>query len=62
MPALLGLLLVMTLLPRFAMRGYLAMLFACELWNFLMSYSRLHRVAGLGQTESAQKITGPPEE
>ena len=45
--ALLGLLLVVTLLPRFALRGYLALLYACELWNFALSFHRLCRVAGL---------------
>ncbi len=60
--ALLGLLLVITLLPRFAIRGYLAMLFVCELWNFSMSYSRLRRVTRAGRQENAQKTTGPPKE
>ena len=45
--ALLGLLLVVTLLPRFALKGYLALLYACELWNFALSFHRLCRVAGL---------------
>lgn len=43
--AMLGLLLVMTLLPRWAMRGYLAMLFICETWNFALSFTRLRKVA-----------------
>lgn len=45
--AAIGLLLVLTLLPCFAMRGYLAMLAVCELWNFSLSFARLRRVTGL---------------
>jgi len=64
--AFLGLILVLTLLPRFAMRGYLAMLAVCELWNFSLSFARLRRVAGLrlfpapGPRTDA-KIAGHPE-
>ena len=58
--ALIGLLLVMTLLPRYALRGYLAMLYICELWNFSMSFARLCRVAGLRPFLRATKRAGHP--
>lgn len=45
--ALLGLGLVVTLLPRYAMNGYLVTLYCCELWNFALSFNRLRRITGL---------------
>ncbi len=58
--ALIGLLLVMTLLPRYALRGYLAMLYICELWNSSMSFARLCRVAGLHPLLRTTKSAGHP--
>ncbi len=42
--AALGVALVWTLLPRFALNGYIIALYACECFNFVMSITRLHRV------------------
>ena len=58
--ALLGLLLVVTLLPRYALRGYLIMLYACELWNFTLSLALLRRVAGLRPNAITAKTAGRP--
>ena len=58
--ALIGLLLVMTLLPRIALRGYLAMLYICEIWNFSLSFARLCRVAGLHPLLRTTKSAGHP--
>ncbi len=62
MEALIGLALVVTVLPRWAMGGYLAMLYICEAWNFAMSFRRLRRVSGLRirlfPTKSAATRTG----
>ena len=43
--SLIGVLLVVTLLPRWALNGYIALLFICELFNFSLSLSRLRQVA-----------------
>ncbi|MCC8091086.1 MAG: oligosaccharide flippase family protein [Oscillospiraceae bacterium] len=43
--AALGTLLVITLLPRWALDGYIFMLFFCEIFNFVLSITRLRRVA-----------------
>ena len=58
--ALLGLVLVITLLPRLAMTGYLIMLFVCELWNFSLSFSRLLRVTGLRVRPKTKKRADHP--
>jgi len=59
--ALLGLILVVTLLPRFALKGYLALLYFCELWNFTLSFLRLRRVTGLRLFPTAHsKTAGRP--
>ena len=42
--ALIGVLLVITLLPRFALRGYIAVLYVCEIFNFSMSINRLRKI------------------
>ena len=42
--AVLGLVLTWTLLPRYALAGYIVTLYVCELFNFSLSISRLHRV------------------
>ena len=57
--ALLGLLCVVTLLPRLALRGYLAMLYLCELWNFSLSFLRLCRAADLRPFRQ-KRIAGRP--
>jgi len=43
--AALGLLLVWTLLPRWALGGYLFVLYACEIFNFALSVHRLWQIA-----------------
>ena len=43
--SLVGVLLVVTLLPRWALNGYIAVLFFCEIFNFTLSITRLRRVA-----------------
>lgn len=43
--AALGLLLVWWLLPRWALRGYIAVLYLCEIFNFTLSVHRLWQVA-----------------
>ncbi len=45
--ALLGLLLVWQLLPRYALAGYIALIYATELFNFLLSLRRLQKLTGL---------------
>ncbi len=57
--AMIGLLLAVTLLPRFALRGYLAMLFICELWNFSLSFSLLYRICGLRSGVRIRKSAEP---
>ena len=61
--ALLGLALVVTLLPRYAMTGYLVTLYCCELWNFALSFSRLKRITGLrlwkDEKPRAARLGGP---
>ena len=42
--AALGLVLVWALLPRWALTGYLATLYLCELFNFTLSLLRLRKV------------------
>lgn len=46
--ALIGVVLVIVLIPRFALPGYIAVLFICELYNFCLSLRRLHKVSGIG--------------
>ena len=58
--ALLGLVCVVTLLPRFALNGYLALLYVCELWNFTLSFLRLRKAAGLRPCSGTRKIAGRP--
>lgn len=58
--ALVGLLFVVTLLPRFAMQGYLALLYFCELWNFTLSFTRLRKAAHLRLPGRAGKSAGYP--
>jgi len=43
--AMLGILLVLSLLPRYALTGYIAVLYVCELFNFSLSMHRLYTVA-----------------
>ena len=45
--ALIGVALVVTLLPRRGLNGYLFMIVFCELWNFALSFRRLLAVTGL---------------
>ena len=52
--ALLGLVLVVTVLPRRGLNGYLLMIVVCELWNFTLSFARLVKVAGLFRTEKTR--------
>lgn len=59
--ALIGLLLATTLLPRFALPGYVAMLCLCELWNFCMSFALLRRITGLRLLPPPKKRAGRPE-
>lgn len=44
--AALGLALVWALLPRWALAGYVFVLYVCEIFNFSLSVLRLHRVLG----------------
>jgi O-antigen/teichoic acid export membrane protein len=44
--ALLGVALVITVLPRWALHGYIAVLFVCEIFNFTLSMTRLKKVSG----------------
>ena len=59
--AMIGLLLALTLLPRFALTGYAAMLYLCELWNFGMSFALLRKITGLRLLPRARKNAGRPE-
>ena len=43
--SVLGVLLVITLLPRWALNGYIFVLFFCEIFNFTLSITRLRKVA-----------------
>ena len=43
--AALGVLLVVAVLPRWALDGYVFVIFFCEIFNFTLSISRLRRVA-----------------
>lgn len=43
--AAIGVLLVIAVLPRWALRGYIFVLFFCEIFNFILSMRRLRRVA-----------------
>ena len=45
--SLIGVLLVVTVLPRRALGGYIFILYFCEIFNFSMSIARLRKVAGL---------------
>ena len=40
----LGVVLIVTLLPRWGLRGYLTVLFVCEIFNVSLSFWRLRRV------------------
>lgn len=42
--AVVGVVLVLTVLPRWALNGWLAVLFFCEIFNFALSYGRLKKV------------------
>ncbi len=42
--AMIGVALVLTVLPRWALNGWLAVLFFCEIFNFALSYGRLKKV------------------
>ena len=42
--AVLGLVLTWTLLPRYALAGYIAALYICEIFNFSLSIGRLKKV------------------
>lgn len=42
--ALIGVVLVVFLLPRWALKGYICVLFVCEFFNFAMSINRLRKV------------------
>jgi len=44
--AALGLMLVWLLLPRWALTGYIAMIYLTELINFVLSITRLRRITG----------------
>ena len=54
--ALIGLILTVTLLPRLGMKGYLIMLFFCEILNFSLSFARLRHITGAYHVQ--QKIAG----
>jgi len=41
--ALMGVLLVISILPRWALSGYIAIIFACEIFNFIFSILRLRK-------------------
>lgn len=43
--ALVGVLLVLTILPTWALNGYIAVIFLTEIFNFALSYHRLKKVA-----------------
>ena len=45
--ACIGVLLVITVLPRRALGGYIFVLFFCEIFNFTLSITRLQKVSGL---------------
>ncbi len=45
--SLAGVALVIVLLPRFALRGYVFVLFFCEIFNFAFSVSRLKKLTGI---------------
>ena len=55
--SLIGVLLVITVLPRKALGGYIFILYFCEVFNFSMSIARLRKVAGLRffKTEKAKR-------
>lgn len=42
--AMIGVILVVTLIPRFGLNGYIFILFFCEIFNFSLSIWRLHKV------------------
>ena len=44
--AALGVLLVVTVLPRRGLEGYILVIFCCEAYNFALSIARLRRVSG----------------
>ncbi len=44
--SLAGVALVVALLPRYALRGYVLVLFFCECFNFALSYARLKKLVG----------------
>ncbi len=45
--ALIGVLLVISVLPKFALKGYIFVLFFCEIFNCTLSINRLCKVSGL---------------
>ena len=49
--ALIGVFLVITLLPRFALDGYIFVLYFCELFNFMLSITRLRKVVKCSLTK-----------
>ena len=51
-----GVLLVITLLPRWALDGYIFVLFFCEIFNFTLSITRLRRVAKFRLFPRMEKI------
>ena len=53
--ALLGVALVVTVLPRHGLNGYLLMIALCELWNFSLSFARLAKVSGLFGAEDTTR-------
>lgn len=56
--AAVGVLLVVTVLPRWALDGYILVIFFCEIFNFTMSYARLRRVARVRLLPERKKMRG----
>lgn len=47
--ALMGVILVYFLLPKFALPAYIAIIFSSEIFNFTMSFTRLSKITGIGR-------------
>ncbi len=53
--ACVGVLLVISLLPRKALAGYIFVIYFCELFNFTLSITRLRKTAGLSKRSSPEQ-------
>lgn len=57
--AAIGVLLVITVLPKWALEGYIFVIFCCEIFNFTVSLARLKRVADFHLIPFRQKAKPP---